>query len=787
MLDNIKHHNETMRSYLIDLTENKKDIFSGHISFGGVNGQGDKISFTNYYMELNGEPFFGISGEFHFSRYHEMFWEDEIIKMKMCGINIVSTYIFWIHHEEEQGVFDWNGRKNLRRFIELCGKHGLFAIIRIGPFAHGECRNGGLPDWLFGRPFELRSNDEEYLFYVRRFYNEIGEQVKGLLYKDGGPIIATQIENEYMHSAAPWEMTTSIGNEWVPGGKDGESHMKKLKELAIEAGIDTPIYTCTAWGGAAAPVDEMLPLWGGYAFWPWIFYGDVKEHPVTPEYIFRDYHNSSKPKCYNFEPGYDPGRYPYACCEMGGGMNVSYRYRFVLPYESVPAMSIIKTAGGCNFIGYYMFHGGLNPKGKKNTYLNEHSTPKISYDFQAPLGEFGQVRKSYRELKLQHYFYKNFDKELCLMKTVLPRDTDSMDPKDLNELRYTVRINGESGFVFINNYQDHVELKEQADFSIHLGLGTEKIKIPEKGAISLDKGASCILPFNLDMGGVLLKYATTQLITVSEYSNEMYYFFFMPGGMAGEYCFGEEAGHFQVENGYVENIGDRVFIHVKEDCTSLIRITAANGQKINICTLKKEEAENLWKANVWGCDRIIITEATLLAADNVIKLECGGMEKIKLSIFPGCEIPSIHGAEITHKGMEGIFATYELQVPKNSTEFNITKVQKNKAKIAIPRDLFSGVKEVMLQIDYKGDIGYAFIDGELIHDNFWNGTPWEIGLKQFEKEITEKGMYVYISPIKIGSKVKSDSTMAARMETAEEEIAEINSVTAIPIYEVILG
>jgi len=332
-----------------------------------------------------------------------------------------------------------------------------------------------------------------------------------------------------------------------------------------------------------------------------------------------------------------------------------------------------------------------------------------------------------------------------------------------------------------------MELKEQSDFSIHLGLGTEKIKIPEKGAISLGKGASCILPFNLDMGGVLLKYSTTQMITVSEYNNEMYYFFFMPDGMAGEYCFSEEAGHLQVDNGYVEYVGGKVFIHVKGDCTSLIRFTTANGQKVNICTLKKGEAENLWKAKVRGRDRIIITRATLLVANDVMKLECSGIDKVKLSIFPECEIPSIRGAEIVHMGMEGIFATYELQVPQNSTEFNITKVQKNKARITVPQDLFSGVKEVMLQIDYKGDIGYAFIDGELIHDNFWNGTAWEIGLKQFEKEITEKGMYVYISPIKIGSKVKSDSTMAARMETTEEEIAEINSVKAIPVCEVILS
>ena len=133
----------------------------------------NQISFTNYYMEVNGRPYFAVSGEFHYSRYPYQLWEDELIKMKMSGVNIVSTYVFWNHHEEEEGVFDWSGNKNLRFFVDLCGKHGLYVIIRVGPFCHGEVRNGGIPDWLYGRPFDLRSNDEGYLSYVRRLYSEI--------------------------------------------------------------------------------------------------------------------------------------------------------------------------------------------------------------------------------------------------------------------------------------------------------------------------------------------------------------------------------------------------------------------------------------------------------------------------------------------------------------------------------------------------------------------------------------------------------------------------------------
>ncbi|MEM3859312.1 MAG: beta-galactosidase, partial [Candidatus Micrarchaeaceae archaeon] len=442
-----------MKTYSVQVLDSNKKIYSNHIKLGGFDPKGNKIGFTNYFMTLNGKPFFGISGEFHYSRYDENLWEDEIIKMKNCGINIISTYVFWIHHEEQEGKFNWTGNKNLRHFVELCDKHKLYMIIRIGPFSHGEVRNGGLPDWLFGQTFEVRSNNEDYLKYVRKFYSEISNQIQGLLFKDGGPIIGVQIENEYMHAGAPWELTTGVSNDWVTAGHDGESHMKILKNIAVEEGIISPIYTCTAWGGAAAPTDEMLPMWGGYAFWPWIFYGDVKEHPATPEYIFRDYHNNENRHLYNFEPQYNPEDYPYACCEIGGGMTVFYKYRFIVPPESVKAMSIVKIASGANFIGYYMFHGGSNFKGHINVYLNEHAVPKISYDFQAPLGEFGQVRESYKHLKLLHYFLKDFGEELCEMKTILPEDADKIVPDDVKTLRYALRVKGNSGFLFINNYQ----------------------------------------------------------------------------------------------------------------------------------------------------------------------------------------------------------------------------------------------------------------------------------------------------------------------------------------------
>ncbi|MEC1521548.1 beta-galactosidase [Neobacillus niacini] len=771
-----------MRDYSIDVKNTQKEIYPLETKLGGSNITGETYSFTNYYIEKNGRPFFGISGEFHFSRYNSEKWEDEIIKIKMAGIDIIPTYIFWNHHEEVQGIFDWENNKDLRRFVRLCGKHGLRVILRIGPFAHGEARNGGIPDWLFGRPFELRSNDQEYLTYVERFYQEIGRQIQGYLFKDGGPIIGTQIENEYQHAGAPWEITTGTSNEWVPAGTEAEAHIIKLKELAVQAGIQTPIYTSTGWGGAAAPVEEVLPLWGGYAFWPWIFYGDVKEHPATPEFIFRDYH-SNEQKNYGFDPAYRPESLPFACCEMGGGMTVFYKYRFKLPYESVDAMAEMKVAGGCNFVGYYVFHGGSNPKGKKTPFLNENATPKISYDYQAPIGEFGQIRESYKRLKRQHYFYKTVEESFCKTKTILPYDTKDMAPTDIETLRFSVRADRDSGFIFINNYQDHVETQDQKDFAITVNLENEVIRLPKAGTMSLMKDECCILPFNLDLQGLTLKYSTTQLLTSIEHNGESYFFFFNPKGMNGEYYFeSDEIQEVSVDKGNII-FDEHTWIQVSNKDISLVEITLKSGRTLYVCTMSHEQSLNFWKFQYRGKEQVFITNATLLVDEEKIRLETEGLEDVDIKSFPGFNTSiKIAGEEISSRS-NGLFKEYKKAINVTHSGLNVKMVNQNKAVIRFEPEVFDDVKEFLLQIEFAGDIGYAFIDGELIHDNFCNNATWEIGLQQHKQDLIAKGMYIYISPLKEGSVVKSDSPMAARTEVINQQIAEIRTIKAKAIRE----
>lgn len=734
-------------------------------NFYGEDGTGNTISFTNYYMEMNQKPFFGISGEFHFSRCNEVRWEDEIIKMKMCGINIIATYVFWIHHEEEEGIFDFSGSKNLRKFVELCKKHKMYVILRIGPFDHGEVRNGGFPDWLYGKSFEVRKLNEGFLYYTKRLYSNISRQIEGLLYKDNGPIIATQIDNEYMHSSAAWEITTGISNEWVFGGDERERYMLTLRDLAKECGIITPFYTCTGWGGAITP-DEMMPLWGGYAYRPWLFYARKGEHPVTEEYVYQDFHNNNAEVTSDFKPVYLPEDRPYACCEMGGGMTCTYNYRFILPYKSVDAMANIKMASGCNFLGYYVFQGGSNPKGKHGTFMNEAQVPKISYDYQAALGEFGQIRESYQRLKSLHYFARTFGEALCNMQTVLPDGASHIAPDDLDTLRYALRTDGKSGFLFLNNFQDHIKTKPKNNECITLHLKEEDIQFSD---LSLNPDENCILPFHMDIGGIDLVKATAQAVTRLSLNDRNIFVFLKPDGMNSVFYFEDDAVTEQNGNIYRcdSNRTAELFRVTKEDI------------RIEILCLSRALANQMY---IMSDGSLLFADGSVMEDETGIRLETVSSHN-KILTFPCGYCSSLINAVLDKRSEDFIFDCWTVKKVEKNITVHVKQTAFSKYEVSIPENFMDGLKDARIQIDYTGDIGHAFIDGDMISDNFCNYDTWEIGLKTFRDKLVNSPLTISITPLRKGVNVNVESAMAARMENADSYIAELKNVRICPVYE----
>ena len=107
-----------------------------------------EYGYNHLYLTKDKKPWFPIMGEIHYSRYPKAYWKESLWKMKAGGIDIVSCYVIWIHHEEIEGEYDFTGSRDLQSFVQAVKECGLKLILRIGPWAHGEVRNGGFPDWL---------------------------------------------------------------------------------------------------------------------------------------------------------------------------------------------------------------------------------------------------------------------------------------------------------------------------------------------------------------------------------------------------------------------------------------------------------------------------------------------------------------------------------------------------------------------------------------------------------------------------------------------------------------
>lgn len=715
--------------YSLDLRHiASKEIYHLGEKFSGTNPEGKEISFTNYAMMVDKKPFFGVSGEMHYCRVNPDQWEDAVLKMKAGGMNIISTYAFWIVHEEEEGVFRFDGCRDVRKFLEICEKHGMMVIVRIGPFCHGEFRNGGLPDWLYGKPFDVREDTPGFLEAVRKYFRALHGQMNGHYFSQGGCIIGAQIENEYQHSSAPWEITTGISSEWVNGGRGGESYMLALKKIMQEEGIVTPFYTTTAWGGAITPVEEALPLWGGYSYQPWLFYNRMGEHPATPEYIYRDNHNNNRPRTYNFAPTYAPERRPYACCEMMGGMMCSYNYRFQMDMRAIDALANTKLGSGCNLLGYYMFRGGTNPTGAHTPYLNESQVSKISYDYQAALGEFGQVRESYGRLKALHLFCQTFADVLAEAKTVLPEHLYDLQPEELEPLRYCVRVKDDTGFLFVNNFQDHIAMTDRKDESVTLNLPSGDVTF----CFDIAAGENAVLPFGVMLGDVRLDWATAMPVTHIGDT----WFCMAPDGMKPIYCIGGK--EYTVQPGHI--------LHV---------------DGLTIVTLSREEANHFYllDGKAYLCDKPLMLDGSVLKAE------------------------TDDGIVTLHAWEDGAWQLRKFGEKRNRVQVSFQQVGVGRYVVDVPVHSLRGNKQVLLRVEYVGDIGHAFVNGKMISDNFANGAAWDIRLDCHADVLVQEPLVIYITPRKACVTVDVSSAMAGRMEKATGLTAELFSATLISVED----
>lgn len=627
-------------------------------------------SYNSEYLTCNGSPILPIMGEFHFSRYPEKEWRSALENMKLGGVEIAATYVFWIHHEEAEGEWDFSERRNLKAFLNCCREVGMKVWLRIGPWAHGECRNGGFPDWLVEKErrgeLTLRTDDPQYLRYVDVFFTKIAEQADGYMHKDGGPVIGIQIENEYGHAGGPSDR------------EEGMAHMRTLRAMAENKGLTAPYFSATGWGGAYVP-ESFLPVLGGYVDAPWA--NHTHELAASENFLFQPFHDDANIAS-DFAEGqsgftFDTSKSPYLTAELGGGLQVT-AHRRTYPYpEDIEAQTICMLGAGANLIGYYMYHGGVNPDGKYSTLQESKATgyandlPVKSYDFQTCLRENGLPSESYYSLRKHHVFIKNTEELLAPAKAYLPENIPGpAGAEDMETLRAAFRYNeaADCGFLFINNHQRKRKMTEKRitpeaplKFAVPSGEGEKKQIVFDRLCVRTD--AILVLPYNLP---VVIQ--------------------------------GEELRLCRTNASFLGCFGEIYYFYTEEDPED-VYFEWSDG---------KDHA---------GAVKILTThdaEHFLYTGD-----ENGG----KVSLLPDLNFTEAGEVQMKDTGQ----AAESIQNVYGRTEPEVYELTLKYGKR--PADTLT--EDVWLELDFGGDCARLYQGGKLLDDWFSNGEVWRVALKRY--------------------------------------------------------
>uniref|UniRef100_A0ACD5XZP6 Uncharacterized protein n=1 Tax=Avena sativa TaxID=4498 RepID=A0ACD5XZP6_AVESA len=211
--------------------------------------KGSVVTYDERSLLIDGRRDLFFSGAIHYPRSPPEMWPRLLKIAKEGGLNTIETYVFWNAHEPEQGKYNFEGRNDMIKFLKMIQDYNMYAVVRIGPFIQAEWNHGGLPYWLREIPhIVFRANNEPYKREMEKFVRFIVQKLKDadLFASQGGPIILTQIENEY-------------GNIKKNHITEGDEYLEWAGQMAISTNTGVPWIMCKQ---TTAP-GEVIPTCNG--------------------------------------------------------------------------------------------------------------------------------------------------------------------------------------------------------------------------------------------------------------------------------------------------------------------------------------------------------------------------------------------------------------------------------------------------------------------------------------------------------------------------------------------
>ncbi|XP_020086187.1 beta-galactosidase 7-like isoform X1 [Ananas comosus] len=312
------------------------------VSRGGGGREREEVEYDGRALIIEGERRMLFSGSIHYPRSTPSMWPSLITKAKEGGLDVIQTYVFWNVHEPIIGQYNFEGRYDLVRFIKEVHAQGLYVSLRIGPFVESEWKYGGFPFWLHDVPgITFRCDNEPFKWHMERFVTKIVDMMKSeeLYYPQGGPIIISQIENEYQMVEPAFHQR-------------GPPYVRWAASMAVALQTGVPWMMCKQ---NDAP-DPVINSCNG------LICGETFVGPNSP----------NKPSLWteNWTTKY-----------LVYGKEAKFRSAEDIAFAT--ALFIAKKNG--SFVNYYMYHGGTNFGRSASSFVT------TGYYDHAPLDEYGLI------------------------------------------------------------------------------------------------------------------------------------------------------------------------------------------------------------------------------------------------------------------------------------------------------------------------------------------------------------------------------------------------------------
>ncbi|XVF63364.1 hypothetical protein PTKIN_Ptkin09bG0081900 [Pterospermum kingtungense] len=305
--------------------------------------EGGEVTYDGRSLIIKGQRKLLFSGSIHYPRSTPEMWAPLIAKAKEGGIEVIQTYVFWNLHEPKKGQYDFSGRADIVRFIKEIQAQGLYASLRIGPFIEAEWNYGGLPFWLHDVPgIVYRCDNEPFKVNMQNFTTKIVNMMKSenLYASQGGPIVLSQIENEYQIVEQQF-------------GQKGPPYVTWAAQMAV--GLQTGV--------------------------PWM----MCKQDDAPDPVINTCNGM---KCGATFPGPNSPKKPWIWTENWTTQYQAYGEEpNTRPPQDIAYQVALFVARNGTFVNYYMYHGGTNFGRTTSAYTT------TSYYDEAPLDEYGLIRQ----------------------------------------------------------------------------------------------------------------------------------------------------------------------------------------------------------------------------------------------------------------------------------------------------------------------------------------------------------------------------------------------------------